>query len=241
MCVMGEPTETQAAGCVIFDILISIVDEWPIVAVLVPLCPNSETGQPVFGIWATARCAAMEDVVKIARALPGFLRSSGSQAAQGTCTADQCDPEAPTSLFRRGMRHQPAAINERAGVVAMELALLAPIMALLFFAMFDLGIAAAQYIQSYQAVRAAAAYTQYNRPKSVMPSAERSDWETTVSTLFPGVTVGAVNCNYAPCASAADAAAPIKTVVLQGSFTVTAILLDFMEGTKTVTYESRFQ
>lgn len=130
-------------------------------------------------------------------------------------------------------------IRGHRGASAMEFVLLAPVLMTILLSVFDLGMAGAGYIQSYQTVRRAAAYVQYNPPPTVTGTA-LADYDTVVSTNFPGVNVTHLRCNYVDCITA-NAANPIKTVVLTNTFDVKAVVLRFLAGSKSVDYESRYQ
>ncbi|MBS0644483.1 MAG: pilus assembly protein [Proteobacteria bacterium] len=131
-------------------------------------------------------------------------------------------------------------VRSARGAAAVEFVLIAPILTLLLLSIFDLGMAAARLITSYEGLRGAAQYGIYNPPPDVTNVS--STWLT--SQLPSGASVVGVFCGSmttpAQC-NAGNATQIPKYFQLKQPVTVTAVLLRFIAGTYNIYYATRFQ
>jgi Flp pilus assembly protein TadG len=129
---------------------------------------------------------------------------------------------------------QAIPVRGRHGTAVVEFTLIAPVMVIMLLALFDIGVAAMQFISCYEALSGVAAYAMYNPPADV------TNPGTWLSAELPSGTSVSVLCGGAACTSANASATP-KSFRFSRSVTVSTVLLTSMAGTYTVTYSNRFQ
>ena len=117
--------------------------------------------------------------------------------------------------------------DDRRGVSAIEFAIVAPVLIGLLLPLTDLALAARQYIQGYQALRAVGAYTQYNPPPDIT---KPGSWTTTVDAMLSQGVLSAGNIQIL-CGDPGTActAAPVfpRTYVLSASITITPLFVTY--------------
>jgi Flp pilus assembly protein TadG len=143
------------------------------------------------------------------------------------------------------MRTQPnKLISDRRGIAAVEFAIIATVMTSLLIPLTDIGIAAATYIISYQALRTTGAYAMYNPPPDLTNlSAIQSDLAAALparqaSTVC--VVGDTMPAKLSPCPTQPTSSP--RSFALSTTFTLTPLLFNVgCSGGCTVTYLQPFQ
>lgn len=117
---------------------------------------------------------------------------------------------------------------DRRGVSAIEFAIVAPVLITMLLSLTDLAVAARQYMQGYQALRAVGAYTQYNPPPDIT---NPGTWTASIDAMLSqGVlSLGTVQilCGDPGTTCTSNPVFP-RTFVLSASVTITPLFLSYV-------------
>jgi hypothetical protein len=133
-------------------------------------------------------------------------------------------------------------VADRRGVAALELSLTFLFMITLLLPIVDLGIAATQYINAFQALRGLGVYAQYHAPPDV--TLDLTSWKSSLPSVGYAVST-IVKCGdaAAPC-SATNPGSP-KWFSFSTGITISPLFLTApafgLAGTYTIQYAERFQ